>query len=246
MFQAYLFECIGTALLLLGGTATVANVVLHGTKGNGSGWIVITTGWALSVYIAVVVSAEYSGAHLNPAVSIGLATAGMLDWAVVPGYIVAQLLGACIGALITWILYFDHFKQTENKALKLAVFATAPAIRNTPVNLMSEIVGTFVLVFVVFFLSGAELQPFEADAVPIGLGSVGAVPVAFLVWMIGLALGGTTGYAINPARDFGPRLVHALAPISAKGDSDWSYAWIPIVGPIIGAVLAAWLFLALS
>ncbi|MFK8057794.1 MAG: MIP/aquaporin family protein [Saprospiraceae bacterium] len=240
----FLAELIGTFLLLLLGCGVVANVILKGTKGNDSGWIVITTGWALAVYVGVVVAAPYSGAHLNPAVSIGLAVAGKFAWSEVPLYIVAQLIGAFLGAFGAWAIYHDHFVATEDQGTKLGVFATIPAIRNYTSNLISEVLGTFVLVFVVLFFTGASFT--DGETVVIGLGSLGAVPVAFLVWAIGLSLGGTTGYAINPARDLGPRLFHALAPIKGKGSSDWAYAWVPIVGPLIGATTAGVVALVLG
>lgn len=236
---------MGTLLLLLIGNSVVANVLLKDTKGNGSGWIVITTGWGLGVFLGVVVAGPYSGAHLNPAVTIGLATAGLFKWELVPGYILAQLLGAITGALLCWVIYRDHFDRTEDQTAKLAVFATLPAISNTLNNLLSELIATFVLVFVVFYITGGEIQAPHTHT-PIGLGSVGAIPVALLVWVIGLALGGTTGYAINPARDLGPRIFHALAPIKAKGHSHWRYAWIPVLGPLLGGLLAALLYLMLS
>ncbi|MBL7791861.1 MAG: aquaporin family protein [Saprospiraceae bacterium] len=234
----YLAEFIGTAILLLMGTGVVANVVLNGTKGNNGGWIVITTGWALGVYVAVVVAGPHSGAHLNPAVTAALAVKGDFDWAFVPGYMVAQMGGAFFGAFLTWLIHKDHFDQTEDPGLKLAVFSTGPAIRNLPVNFAAEFIGTFVLMFVIFSITGAELKNGETST-PIGLGAIGAIPVAFLVWVIGLSLGGTTGYAINPARDLGPRLFHAISPIKDKGSSDWEYAAIPIVAPLLGGIMAA-------
>ncbi|MDT8418522.1 MAG: MIP/aquaporin family protein, partial [Lutibacter sp.] len=209
------------------------------------GWIVITTGWALGVFVGVIVAGPYSGAHLNPAVTIALATAGKLSWSLVPEYIAGEMIGAMLGAFLVWLFYRDHFKATEDEGGKLACFSTGPAIKNTFSNLISEIIGTFVLVFVIFYLAGPSLDimgDVNARAI-IGLGSIGAVPVAFLVWAIGLSLGGTTGYAINPARDLGPRIMHAILPV--KGGSDWGYAWIPIVGPIIGCVIAALLYVAL-
>ena len=239
----FIAEIIGTTLLILLGGGVVANVVLNKTIGNNSGWMVITTGWALAVYVAVVVTAPYSGAHLNPAVSIGLAVAGKFEWALVPLYILAQMLGAMIGAFTVWLVYKSHFDATEDSASKKAVFCTAPAIRNVFSNLISEIVGTFVLIFVILYFTNATMN--DAQTI-IGLGSLGALPVAFLVWAIGLSLGGTTGYAINPARDLGPRIMHALLPIKNKAASDWSYSWIPIVGPILGASMAALLMLVLS
>ena len=238
-------EILGTMLLILLGNGVVANVVLNGTKGNNSGWIVITTGWALAVFVGVIVAGPYSGAHLNPAVTVALATAGKISWALVPEYIAGEMIGAMLGAFLVWLFYKDHFKATEDEGGKLACFSTGPAIKNTFSNLISEIIGTFVLVFVIFYLAGPSLDIIggvDARAI-IGLGSIGAVPVAFLVWVIGLSLGGTTGYAINPARDLGPRIMHAILPI--KGKSDWGYAWIPVVGPIIGCVIAALLYVAL-
>jgi len=238
-------EILGTMLLILLGNGVVANVVLKDTKGNNSGWIVITTGWALAVFVGVVVAGPYSGAHLNPAVTIALATAGKLSWSLVPEYIAGEMIGAMLGAFLVWLFYRDHFNATEDEGGKLACFSTGPAIKNTFSNLISEIIGTFVLVFVIFYLAGPSLDILgEVDArAIIGLGSIGAVPVAFLVWVIGLSLGGTTGYAINPARDLGPRIMHAILPV--KGKSDWGYAWIPVVGPIIGCVIAALLYVAL-
>ncbi|MFT3823011.1 MAG: MIP/aquaporin family protein [Chitinophagaceae bacterium] len=236
-------EFIGTMLLILLGGGVVANVVLKGTKGNNSGWIVITTGWALAVFVGVVVAGPYSGAHLNPAVTVALAVAGKFKWSKVALFIVAQVTGAMLGALLVWVQYRDHFNITEDAGSKLAVFSTGPAIKNTVSNFLSEIIGTFVLLFAVFYFTNAEI----GDAkVPVGLGSVGAIPVTFVVWAIGLSLGGTTGYAINPARDLGPRIIHALLPIREKGSSNWSYAWIPVAGPLIGGVLAALLFMLLK
>lgn len=236
-------ELIGTMLLILLGNGVVANVVLKGTKGHSGGWMVITTGWALAVFVGVVIATPYSGAHLNPAVTIGLAIAGKFSWGKVGLFIAAQLIGSMIGSFLVWIVYRDHFNATDDPACQLSVFCTAPAIHNRLFNLLSEIVGTFVLVFVIFYFTNAELSDNKS---PIGLGSLGAIPVTFLVWAIGLSLGGTTGYAINPARDFGPRIVHALLPIRGKGVSNWKYGWIPIMGPVIGAAIAAFLFLLLQ
>lgn len=234
-------ELIGTMLVILLGNGVVANVVLKGTKGNSGGWMVITTGWALAVFVGVVFSAPFSGAHLNPAVTIALAIVGKFSWAKVLTYIFAQLIGSLVGSFLVWIVYRDHFNTTDANS-QLAVFCTAPAIRNRLFNLLSEIVGTFVLVFVIFYFTNAEITD---QKTPIGLGSLGAIPVAFLVWAIGLSLGGTTGYAINPARDFGPRIMHSILPIKGKGTSDWKYAWIPILGPFLGAAAAAMLFMVL-
>lgn len=235
-------ELIGTMLVILLGNGVVANVVLKGTKGNSGGWMVITTGWALAVFVGVVFSTPFSGAHLNPAVTIALAIVGKFSWAKVGIYILAQLIGSMLGSFLVWIVYRDHFNNTDSNS-QLAVFCTAPAIRNRLFNLLSEIVGTFVLVFVIFYFTNAEITD---QKTPIGLGSLGAIPVAFLVWAIGLSLGGTTGYAINPARDFGPRIMHSILPINGKGPSDWKYAWIPILGPFAGAAVAAMLFMMLK
>jgi glycerol uptake facilitator protein len=239
----FIAEFIGTMLLILLGTGVVANVVLKGTKGYSGGWIVVTTGWALAVFVGVVFAAPYSGAHLNPAVTIGLAITGKFPWADAGPYIFAQIIGAMLGAFLTWIVYRDHFNSTTDPELQLAVFSTSPAIRNHLFNLLSEIVGTFVLMFVIFYLTGADIP---SQKTKIGLGSLGAVPVAFVVWAIGLSLGGTTGYAINPARDLGPRIIHTIIPMSHKGSSQWKYAWIPIVGPIIGSCIAAILYMLLE
>ena len=236
-------EFLGTALVILLGNGVVSNVVLTGTKGNGGGLIVITTAWSLAVFVGVVVSAPYSGAHLNPAVTFAFAIAGKFEWAQVPVYMLAQMLGAMLGSLLAWFKYKDHFAVTEDKALKLAAFCTGPAIRNTFSNLTIEIIGSFVLLFVIFHFTNAEIVN---SRTPVGLGSLGAIPVMFLVWSIGLSLGGTTGYAINPVRDLGPRIMHALLPIAGKGNSDWSYSWIPVLGPLFGAGMAAILYLVLN
>ncbi|HPE72080.1 MAG TPA: MIP/aquaporin family protein [Candidatus Competibacter sp.] len=233
----FLGEMIGTALLILLGNGVVANVVLNQTKAQNSGWIVITWGWGMAVFVAVFTVAAFSGAHLNPAVSVGLAIAGKFEWARVPAYVAAQFIGAFIGSFLVWLMYRPHFAATEDQNLKLAVFCTGPAIRGTVSNLISEIVGAFVLVFAVLFLAVSVF----------GLGALDALPVGLLVLAIGLSLGGTTGYAINPARDLGPRIMHAILPMpGGKRDSDWGYAWIPVVGPILGAVLAGLLYLALQ
>lgn len=237
-------EFIGTMFLILLGNGVVANVVLHGTKGNKGGWIVITTGWALAVFTGVVIAGPYSGAHINPAVTLGLAAAGEFSWQLVPTFLIAQILGAMAGSFLVWVIYRDHFNATENSLLQLAAFSTTPAIRNKFSNTVSEIVGTFTLIFVIFYVTDPVMG--GEQETPIGLGSLGAVPVALLVFAIGLSLGGTTGYAINPARDLGPRIVHALVPMKNKCKSDWSYAWIPIVGPLIGALAAALIYVLLN
>nr|WP_322624187.1 MIP/aquaporin family protein [uncultured Flavobacterium sp.] len=235
----FIAELIGTMLLILLGNGVVANVVLKDTKGNNSGWIVITTAWALAVFVGVVIAGPSSGAHLNPAVTIALATAGKFSWAEVPAYIAAQLLGAMLGAFLVWLTHKDHFDRTEDAGGKHAVFCTSPAIRNLPINFICELIGTFVLVFTILYFSGAEITDTHTA---VGLGSVGALPVSFLVWVIGLSLGGTTGYAINPARDLGPRIMHALLPIKNKAGFDPAYAWIPVVAPIFGGLAAILLY----
>ncbi|MEE1944378.1 MIP/aquaporin family protein [Pedobacter sp. KR3-3] len=240
----YLAEFIGTAIMILLGNGVVANVVLKGTKGNNSGWIVITTAWALAVFVAVVVAGPYSGAHLNPIVTLGAAIAHKFAWNLVPYYVLSQIAGAMLGSFLVWLMYKDHFDATDDPGLKAAPFATAPAIRNKISNLFSEIIGTFVLIFVIFYFTDPSFG--KPELTTIGMGSMGAIPVAFLVWVIGLSLGGTTGYAINPARDLGPRIIHSLIPMKGKGNSDWSYAWVPIIGPVIGSTLAALLYLALK
>lgn len=233
-------EVLGTMFMILLGNGVVANVVLKGTKGNNGGWMVITTAWALAVFVGVVIAGPHSGAHLNPAVTIGLAIAGKFPWADAPLYIAAQFIGAMLGSFLVWLLFKDFYAGTEDKGAKQATFCTAPAIPNTVSNLISEILGTFVLLFVIFHFTNAEMG---ADKSPIGLGSIGALPVTFLVWVIGLSLGGTTGYAINPARDLGPRIMHAILPVAGKGGNNWGYAWIPVIGPVIGSAIAAMLYM---
>ncbi|WP_419868975.1 MIP/aquaporin family protein [Chryseobacterium sp. CT-SW4] len=233
-------EIVGTMLMILLGNGVVANVVLKGTKGNNSGWIVITTAWALAVFVGVSVAGPISGAHLNPAVTLGLAFAGKFSWDLVPSYIAAEMIGAMLGAFLVWLFNKDHFAITENEADKLGCFSTIPAIRKPFSNLISETIGTFVLIFVIYHFSDPTIALHADPDAKIGLGTVGAIPVSFLVWAIGLSLGGTTGYAINPARDLGPRIMHAILPI--KGSSDWGYAWVPVAGPILGAAVAAILY----
>lgn len=230
----YLAEFVGTALLVLFGDGVVANVVLAKSKGNNSGWIVITTGWALAVVMGVYAVGTVSGGHLNPAVTLGLAAIGKFDAAQVPGYIAAQMAGAFCGAALVWLAYLPHWKETPDTGAKLGVFCTAPAIRHTGSNLLCEIIGTAVLVF------GALAIPSKVNLSEPGWATgFGPLLVGLLVFAIGLSLGGPTGYAINPARDLGPRLAHALLPVAGKGSADWSYAWIPVVGPIIGGILGA-------
>jgi len=230
--NAFFAEFFGTAMIIVFGSGVVANVLLTGTKGNNSGWIVITFGWAVGVFTGVLVAAPVSGAHLNPAVTLALVLAGKFSASLMPLYISAQMLGAMFGASLAWLAYKKHFDATDNADLKLAVFCTAPNIRSLGYNLLTEIIGTYVLALAVLYMAAPD----------IGLGSLNALPVALVVLGIGLALGGPTGYAINPARDLGPRLVHFFLPIPGKRDSDWSYSWVPVVGPLIGASLAAIMF----
>lgn len=228
----FLAEIIGTALIITFGNGVVANVVLAKTKGHNGGWIVVSFGWAIAVFIGVYASAAASGAHLNPAVTISLAAIGDFPWKDVPGYIAAQVAGAAIGQVFVWLNYKQHFDATEDAAAQLACFSTGPAIRNFPHNLLTEITATFIFILAILFITKPEMK----------LGALDALPVSFLVLGIGLSLGGPTGYAINPARDLGPRIIHALLPIKGKGSSDWAYAWVPIVGPIAGGLLAAFFF----
>ncbi len=225
-----LLEFIGTLVLILLGDGVVACVSLSKSKGQGAGWVVVTLAWGLAVMAGVLIAGPYTGAHLNPAVSIGLAIAGSFPWDEVLPYIVAQMAGAFVGGLLVYAFYKNHFDATDDPDAKLGIFCTGPAIRSYGNNLLSEIIGTFVLVFVILACST------KGNA---GLASVGPLPVTLLIVVIGMALGGTTGYAINPARDLGPRLAHAVLPIKGKRDSDWAYSWVPVVGPIIGGALAA-------
>jgi len=237
-------EYLGTFILILMGTGVCANSSLKDTFAKGADWVLISFGWGLGVYLGVIIAGPSSGAHLNPAVTIGLAVAGKFAWADAPLYIIAQLLGAISGAFLTWLLYADHYNRTEDSGTIKGTFCTSPAIKNTPRNVLSEVTGTFVLILVVLFIAGPEFKLAGIIDVKIGMGSVGALPVALLVVAIGMSMGGLTGYAINPARDLGPRIIHALVPIKTKGTSDWGYAWIPIAGPILGAVIAAVVYLA--
>ena len=224
-------ELTGTTLLIILGDGVVANVILNKTFGHNSGWIVITFGWAIAVFVGVFVATS-SGAHLNPAVTLAFAALGKFDLANVPIYIAAQLLGAMLGSTLVWLAYRRHFEATDDPGTKLGVFCTGPAIRSTGDNLFSEILGTFVLILGVLFLTAPKNS----------LGGLDALPVALLVLGIGLSLGGTSGYAINPARDLGPRIMHSILPIKGKGSSNWRYSWIPVVGPVIGCLLAALCF----
>ena len=237
----YIAEFIGTAVLLLLGCGCCANVALKGSYGKASGWIVISFGWAMAVFVAVFISADASGAHLNPAVTLSLAMAKDFDWAMVPGYMVAQVLGGVFGATLAYLQYLPHYRAEPDPGTILGTFATSPAIPDTPSNLMSEVLATFTFALAVLFLAGPSFGDQE-----VGLGSLDALPVALLVLGIGLCLGGTTGYAINPARDLGPRIAHQILPINGKGGSNWSYSWIPVIGPLVGAAIAAIIFKVLA
>jgi glycerol uptake facilitator protein len=239
--QAYIGEFIGTMILIILGDGVVAGVLLRNSKAENSGWIVITFGWGLAVAVAVYCVFQFSTAHINPAVTIAVAVTGQFDWALVPGYIIAQFLGAFVGAVIVWLAYLPHWQETEDEGLKLGVFCTAPAIYNTPANLITEIIGTFMLVFGISGIVANAGTVGGGAAAVIGTG-LNPLLVGLLVVGIGLSLGGPTGYAINPARDLGPRIAHAVLPIAGKGGNDWGYAWIPVVGPIIGGILGAVLF----
>lgn len=230
--NAFFAEFFGTAMIIVFGGGVVANVLLDKTKGNNSGWIVITSGWAVGVFTGVLVAAPISGAHLNPAVTLALVLAGKFSASLMPLYICAQLLGAMFGSLLVWLAYKKHFDATANADLKMAVFCTSPNIRSYWYNVVTEVIGTYVLSLAVLYMAKPE----------IGLGSLNALPVAIVVLGLCLSLGGPTGYAINPARDLGPRIMHFLLPIPLKRDSDWKYSWVPVLGPLLGASLAAGMF----
>jgi glycerol uptake facilitator protein len=228
----FISEFVGTCLLILLGNGVVANTVLNKTYGHGGGWIVITFGWAMAVFVGVFVSASASGAHLNPAVSVALAILEKFSWYDLPYYVLAQITGAMFGQILVWLMYRDHYDQTEDTEAVKATFCTGPAISNTANNFIAEFIGTLVLVMGVLFIVSPTTS----------LGSLDALPVALLVFAIGLSLGGSTGYAINPARDFGPRIIHAILPLKYKGASGWSYSWIPVIAPLAGATIAAVIF----
>ena len=245
MTQPFIAEFIGTTILLLLGMGVVANVNLKKTIGSGqTPWVLITSAWGFAVFVAVFITGQFSGAHLNPAVTIGLAVAGKFSWDLVVGYVLAQLLGAMAGSWLAYILYIDHYRATQDVDVVRSTFCTGPAIRNYKNNLFSEAIGTFMLVFGVLFIAGPSISVPEVTVENFGIGSLDALPVGILVWVIGMALGGTTGYAINPARDLGPRLVHHLIPRKSK-NSDWGYAWIPVIGPFVGGAIAGMAYLLL-
>ena len=239
--NVYLIEFIGTAVLLLLGNGVVANLVLKDTKGGNLGWVGISLAWGIAVFCGVFISADVSGAHINPAVTFALALAGKFDWGLVPGYFIAQILGAMMGNLLVWLTYKKHYEATTDQPAILATFSTAPAIRKPFWNFVTEAIGTFMLVLGVFFIAGGSMGDES-----ISLGSLDALPVALLVMGIGFSLGGPTGYAINPARDLGPRIMHTILPIKNKGSSDWKYAWVPILGPLFGSLVAALVFLGIN
>jgi len=245
--QPYVGEFLGTLILILLGNGVVANVSLPGTKGHDGGWIVVTMGWGMAVFVAVWCVGPISGAHINPAVTIGLAAAEEFPWPEVPAYIVAQLVGAFVGAVLVYAFYRNHYEACDNPDTKLGTFSTSPAIRKPTSNLFCEIIGTAVLVLAVQLVVEPTIEldrgaTDETSQMLVGLGTLGALPVGLLVFSIGLSLGGTTGFAINPARDLGPRIAHAMLPIPHKRDSDWAYSWIPVVGPLLGALLATVIF----
>ena len=231
---AFIAEIIGTASILLFGCGVVAGVLLDKSKANGGGWIVITFAWAIGVTLGIYASGQFSGAHLNPAVTIALAAAGKFSWSLVPSYILAQFIGAMLGAFLVYLAYLPHWKETKDAGLKLAVFSTGPAIRNTPANFICEFIATFILMFAIMLIGANKYAE-----------GLGPIAVGILILGMGLSFGGPTGYALNPARDLGPRIMHAILPIDGKGDSDWSYSWIPVVAPICGAVCAGLLASAL-
>jgi glycerol uptake facilitator protein len=247
--QVYVAEFVGTMILILLGDGVVANVLLNKSKAHNSGWMVIATGWGLAVAIAVYSVGNISGGHINPAVTLALAAIGEFPWAQVPGYIIAQILGAGAGAVLVYLAFFAHWKETDDPDAKLGIFCTGPAIRHFPANFTTELIGTAMLLFGVLAI-GAGTAHFkmtgDIDLSEVFSIAINPLLVGFLVWGIGLSLGGPTGYAINPARDLGPRIAHALLPIPGKRDSDWGYSWVPIVAPIVGGVLAAFVFKALD
>ena len=245
MIDAYIAEFIGTFFLLLLGSGVVANVSLKNTIAESqSPWVLITSAWGFAVFVGVFITGQFSGAHLNPAVTVGLAVAGKFSWTLVPGYIIAQILGAMMGCWVSYLIYIDHYRLTQDEVVVRSTFCTGPAIRNFKNNFFSEFIGTFVLVFGVMFIAAPNIEIEGITVDNFGLGALQALPVGILVWVIGIALGGTTGYAINPARDFGPRLVYQMLPRKNK-DADWSYAWIPVLAPIAGGALAGIAFILL-
>ena len=242
ILHPYLAEFIGTSILILLGAGVVANINLKKTiASEQTPWVLITSAWGFAVFVGVYVSAESSGAHLNPAVTLGLVMAGKFSWSLVPGYFLAQILGAMFGSWLAYLTYIDHYRATTDEGAVKSTFCTGPAIRNLKNNLFSEAIGTFMLVFGALFIVSPKISIVGTEVENFGLGALDALPVGILVWVIGISLGGTTGYAINPARDFGPRLVYQIIPRKNK-DADWGYSWIPIVGPFIGGGLAGLIY----
>lgn len=249
LFTQCVFEFLGTLVLVLLGDGVCAATSLNKSKAQGAGWIVITMGWGFAVMVGVFIAGAVSGAHLNPAVSIGCAIAGTMAWSAVPGYVVAQMLGAFVGAVLVWLFYKDHYDITEDPAVKLGTFCTAPAIEGHQIrNFFCETLATWLLILVILvFGVDMNVPTLDADGahLHIGMGELGAIPVTYLIMAIGMSLGGTTGYSLNPARDLSPRLAHALLPIKGKGGSNWGYSWVPVVGPIVGGVAAALTYMLL-
>lgn len=249
LFTQCVFEFLGTLVLVLLGDGVCAATSLNKSKAQGAGWIVITMGWGFAVMVGVFIAGAVSGAHLNPAVSIGCAIAGTMAWSAVPGYVVAQMLGAFVGAVLVWMFYKDHYDITEDPATKLGTFCTAPAIEGHQIrNFFCEVLATWLLIFVILvFGVDMNVPTLDADGahLHIGMGELGAIPVTYLIMALGMSLGGTTGYSLNPARDLSPRLAHALLPIKGKGGSNWEYSWVPVVGPIVGGVAAALTYMLL-
>jgi len=243
----YIAEFIGTAILLFLGNGIVANVSLNKTKASKqmTPWILITTAWGLAVFTAAFITGQFSGAHLNPAVTVGLAFAGKFSTELICGYIISQILGAIFGSWLVYIIYIDHYRETSDESSVMGTFCTSPAIRNYKNNFFSELMGTFILVFGVLYMVKPNIIIEGTSIENFGIGSLEALPVGILVWVIGLSLGGTTGYAINPARDLGPRITYQLIPRKNK-ISDWAYSWVPVLGPLCGGILAGLLFMFLQ
>ena len=242
MMTPFIAEFMGTAILLLLGAGVVANVNLKNTIAEGqTSWVLITSAWGFAVFVGAYATGQFSGGHLNPAVTVGLAVIGKFSWSLVPTYVFAQLLGAMFGSWVSYILYIDHYRATTDESAVRSTFCTGPAIRNYKNNFFSEFLGTFMLVFGIFFIVSPNIEIEGIQMQNFGIGSLDALPVAILVWVIGMSLGGTTGYAINPTRDLGPRLVYQMLPRKNK-NADWSYAWIPVIAPLTGAVVAGLLY----
>ena len=242
MMTPFIAEFLGTAILLLLGAGVVANVNLKNTIAEGqTSWVLITSAWGFAVFVGAYATGQFSGGHLNPAVTVGLAVIGKFSWSLVPTYVFAQLFGAMFGSWVSYILYIDHYRATTDEAAVRSTFCTGPAIRNYKNNFFSEFLGTFMLVFGIFFIVSPNIEIEGIQMQNFGIGSLDALPVAILVWVIGMSLGGTTGYAINPTRDLGPRLVYQMLPRKNK-NADWSYAWIPVIAPLTGAVVAGLLY----